>query len=91
MSRRHTSGAFGRSHRRSPAATLTVEPIPDYPNMRVLTIDCAHGTTTATIADARNGTTIPDPIAARLAVWQHFAEEGCACTVELRRRYGMAS
>jgi len=79
------------SRRRPPAATLTVEPIAGSPDMRVLTIDCDHGTTTATIVDARNGTTIPDPFAARIAVAKHFEAERCACTADLRRRYGVTA
>ncbi len=93
MTRRHrpSHGAFGRAGARPPAATLTVEPIADYPDMRVLTVDCSHGRTTCTIADARDGSTIPDPHAARLAVWTHYDAEGCGCTAELRRRYGVGS
>jgi len=90
MTRRYTPGAFGASHRRPPAATVSVAPVPCQDTMRTVTVDCAHGTTTLTIAEHPSGVQIAGQAAAVIAVQRHFAEEGCACTAELRRRYGVA-
>ncbi len=74
------------------AATLTSEPIAGRDGARLLTVDCRHGTTTLHIFAPPSDPTAIDRLAAdgaRLAVLKHFSEEGCRCTLELRRRFGL--
>jgi hypothetical protein len=75
-------------------ATLTAEPAPDLaPDARQITIDCKHGTTTLTIVPPRDSTAAKPHEAAcvRLALLKHYSEEGCRCTRQLRRRYGITA
>ena len=57
------------------------------------TVACPHGTTTIsrtrdTDPGARRAT---DADVARLALVEHHGTEGCRCTRELRRRYGVSA
>ena len=60
--------------------------------MSELVADCKLGRTELTIFPPPS-----DPLAAmrleadaaRLAVLKHYSAEGCGCTAELRRRYGL--
>ena len=68
--------------------TLTAR---DQNGARVLTVDCQHGTTTLAYATGTGpgALRLTDADVARLALLKHFSEEGCRCTRELRRRYGV--
>jgi hypothetical protein len=63
-------------------ATLTAE---DDHGGRQVMLDCPHGTTGAIVA----GGTVPDTALVRAVIVTHDAVEGCACTRDLRRRYGV--
>jgi len=80
----------GRAHPRPPAATLRIDAAPDLLNVRTVTVDCEHGVTTLAIGEGEHGPRFSDQLAASVAVMRHHEEEGCACTAELRRRYGVA-
>ena len=71
-------------------ATLTAT---DRDGARVLTVDCKHGTTTLAYANGADpdALQVTDTFAARLALAKHFDTEGCRCTRELRRRYGVSA
>ena len=58
---------------------------------RVLTIDCPHGVTTLAIAEGEDAGAVrlADELVVQLALMQHFDTERCACTKQLRRRYGV--
>ena len=69
-------------------ATLTTEPIA---GGRLLVVDCEHGQSSLAFM---NGTDpeapqITEEQAARLVISHHYANEGCRCTRELRRRFGV--
>ena len=51
------------------------------------TLDCRHGTTSA-VSIAGDGATA-DRLAVRTALTVHYVRERCACTDELRQRYGL--
>jgi hypothetical protein len=73
-------------------ATRTAEPAPDLaPDARQIMIDCKHGTTTLTVFPPRDPAAVKPHEAAcvRLALLKHWSEEGCGCTRQLRRRYGV--
>jgi len=70
-------------------ATLTAEPASDLrPNAMRDTVDCPHATSTAIVLPGS-----APPAAHQIVqalVLKHFSEEGCRCTLALRRRYGLA-
>ncbi len=73
-------------------ATLTSTPIEGHPEARKLVVDCEHGATLLMIFPPPNQPEAIDRLTAdgaRLAVLKHFSEEGCRCTLDLRRRYGL--
>ncbi len=71
------------------AATLDIAERGDLaPGARVLSVDCAHATTTITVVPGP--LPVADALLVRVALVKHFAEEGCRCTKALRQRYGIA-
>ena len=69
-------------------ATLTKTPLPALgPTGRRLEIDCPHGTTGITTANAEGGLVVTDEDSVRLALARHFAEERCRCIRKLWREY----
>ena len=71
-------------------ATLVVEAAPEYgPGVRRLTLDCRYATTTAHVVGPGETPAAVDRQMVQVLLLKHHAEEGCACTRELRRRYGL--
>jgi len=68
-------------------ARLTARAVPELPGWRCVTIDCEHGTTTVHYVNA-GALQSTDTDVAAVALARHYAAEGCACTCELRARYG---
>jgi len=52
----------------------------------VVTVDCEHGTTTVTTANAPKTVQITTDNAARIALLKHNHEQGCACIRRLWRK-----
>ena len=72
-------------------ATLVAEFAPELgEGWRRLVLDCRHATTTAHTITPPQSSPLGDAVTVRLLLLKHHAEEGCACTRELRRRYGLA-
>ena len=74
------------------SATPTALPAPDLaPGARQIIVDCRHGTTTLAIVPPRDpGAYKPyEAACVRLALLKHWSEEGCNCTRQLRKRYGV--
>ena len=59
------------------------------PGCKVIEVDCSHATTTLTCLPGL--TALPEGVLVRVALLKHHDEEGCACTTELRRRYGLVA
>jgi len=93
MTRRHcpTHGAFGRSGARPPTATLAARDAPEHgEGVRYLEIDCPHGRTQSAFKNAAPpATQVAEADAVKMMLLRHYLTERCACTAELRRRYGM--
>ncbi len=73
-------------------ATLTSRPLPGYgENVSQIVVGCRHGRTSLTIVQPRDpdAARMHDASCAKLALIKHFSEEGCCCTLELRRRFGV--
>ena len=68
-------------------ATLEKREIAD--GTEAFVVDCEHGTTTIYSIHGDNGPAVTDAISAAAAVFTHYDEEHCACTAELRERYGL--
>jgi hypothetical protein len=67
-------------------ARLTIRPAPEIGvDVRYYEIDCGHGTTKAL---AGGGSPLPDAVVVAFLLARHDAE-GCACTAEIRGRYGL--
>lgn len=64
------------------AATLKIEDLGS--GEKRVVVDCAHGTTTG---HAMNADAIEEAALVAGLVMKHYAEEGCGCTRELRRKY----
>jgi len=69
-------------------ATLTVRPAPEAgPGARCFELDCPHGTTQALLIP---GQAVPtDGALIRYLIERHHRQERCACTHNLRRKYGL--
>ena len=64
------------------AASLKIEDMGN--GEKHIVIDCRHGTTTGR---AMNAGAIEEAALVAGLVMKHYAEEGCRCTRELRRKY----
>ncbi len=69
-------------------ATLTTEVIA---GERALVIDCRHATTTILVTNgtAPDAPQISDVAVVQMGLARHHGEQGCRCTLALRRRYGV--
>ncbi len=73
-------------------ATLTSRPLPEHgENVSQIVVGCRHGTTTLTIIQSRDldAARVHDASCMKLAILRHWLAEQCACTTELRRKYGL--
>ncbi|MGD9893898.1 MAG: hypothetical protein AB7R89_16275 [Dehalococcoidia bacterium] len=78
----------GRNSRiQSSTATLTVEGDGEG-DLRIVTVDCEHASTMVGLIAAAG--VVDDVTGVRLGLLRHYAEEGCRCTRQLRRRYNVA-
>ena len=53
----------------------------------IYVVDCDHGTTRLLTIPGR--VAIPELAAVQTAIARHYSEEGCHCTRQLRKRYGV--
>ena len=73
-------------------ATLTATDASEIgPGWRRIMVDCRHGASTGHVRSAPNpdAPQFSDAMIVRALLLKHFSEEGCRCTLELRRRYGL--
>jgi hypothetical protein len=77
---------------RAPLATLTIKSHAGLGERgRIIEVACTHGTTSIIVAEGAGDdpSALPDGLSARMAVLNHYEEEGCVCTRELRQRFGL--
>ena len=75
-------------------ATLTATDAPEIgPGWRRIVVDCRHGTSTGHVRSAPSQSLaapqFSDAMIVRALLLKHHAEEGCRCTLDLRKRFGL--
>ncbi len=69
-------------------ATLRIDDLPTPgPPRRLITLDCAHGTTRLASMGAASGAPSSDELAVRLALLKHYRQERCHCIRPLCRQH----